>query len=105
MDKSEIKFCVGQIWEVESESFFAKTEIKKGDQKRALYFHIPKGEKIEIRYPFQWNYRTECNYYVNSTEKYILDNCKLFATVKEEIKSTNLANLEEILRLRLFDKI
>lgn len=100
--KSEI--IVGQIWEVVDENFYATKKITSIKTEREARFHIKKGEKIEIRYPFEWNYRCEDNFYAHSDAQYILDKCKLFGTVKSEIKYKNKANLEEILRLDLYDK-
>ena len=99
------KIEIGQIWEVTDDNFFGTTDVTQGKIKRELRFHVKKGQKIEIRYPFEWNYRTECNYYIHSEPQYILDKCKLYGIVDEKVKSNNKANLEEILRLRLFDKI
>jgi|GEM_PF-4626742 len=97
------KIEVGQIWQVESDTFYATVEETLRGVKRTLGFHIKKGDKFEIRFPFAWNYRTECNFYVHSKTDYILDNCKLFGTVKEDVKSNNKASLEEILRLNLYN--
>jgi hypothetical protein len=99
-----MKIEVGQIWEITDDNFFGTTDVTVGDVKRELRFHVKKGNKIEIRYPFEWNYRTECNYYIHSKPEYILDKCKLHGVIKEDVKSNNKANLEEILRLDLYHK-
>jgi len=92
----------GQIWEVTDENFYGTGNQMEG--KREVRFHIKKGEKIEIRYPFAWNYRTEDNIYMSSKEEYILNKCKYWGDVKPHVKDRNKATLEEILRLELFDK-
>jgi hypothetical protein len=100
---------VGQIYEVMTDDFYAsKTlDITNRDKfgGRDARFHLKKGEKIEIRYPFEWNYRTEDNIYFHSEEKYLLDRCKLHGVVDDKVKSNNKATLEEILRLDLFKRI
>ena len=104
------KIQVGFILEIITNSFYATKRIndiqkeKIGLGKRDISIHLKKGEKIEIRFPFEWNYRTEDNLYFNSNEEYILANCKLIGKVKEEIKFQNKANLEEILRIGLYEK-
>lgn len=105
MKKTElIEIEVGQIWEVTDDNFFGTTDVTEGKIKRELRFHVKKGDKIEIRFPFEWNYRTECNYYIHSKPEYILDKCKLYGTIINSIRRGNKARLEEILRLDLYDK-
>lgn len=94
----KIKIEPGQIWEVITDSFF--TSKRNNTFNRNL--KLDRGEKIEIRFPFAWNYRTVDNHYFDSPEKMILDNCRLFRVIIPEIKSANIASLEEILRLKLF---
>ncbi len=105
---SNTKIEVGQIFEVITDDFYASKTIAQslvdtGD--REAKFHLKKGDKIEIRFPFAWNYRTEDNIYFHSENDYILANCKLMAKVKNDVKFNNKATLEEILRLELYDKI
>ena len=99
-----MKIEVGQIWEITDDNFFGTTDVNVKNIKRELRFHVKKGDKIEIRFPFAWNYRTECNYYIHSKPEYILDKCKLYGVIKEDIRYNNKANLEEILRLNLYNK-
>lgn len=103
---SEIK--VGQIWEVTSDSFYATMKNRNGMEnrpERKPVLRLLKGEKIEIRFPFAWNYRTIDDIYLSSDEDYILENCKLFGSVDAKIKSNNKAKLEEIIRLQLYNTI
>lgn len=95
----------GQIWMVIADDFFATTDLDKEKYKgRKGRVHLLKGEKIEIRFPFAWNYRTEDNIYLHSDESYILEKCVLFGTVTEKVRANNKATLEEILRLDLYEK-
>lgn len=106
MDK-KFKIEVGQILIIETDDFFASKDIETSKQNfggRLARFHLKKGEKIEIRYPFAWNYRTEDNVYFHSDEEYLLQKCSLFGKIIEFVRSNNKANLEEILRLNLYEK-
>lgn len=103
-----IEIEVGQILEVITDDFYASKNLRESKEiygGREARFHLKKGEKIEIRYPFAWNYRTEDSIYFHSDEDYILSKCKLIGKVKSDVKSNNKANLEEILRLDLYDRI
>lgn len=98
---SEIKIEVGQIWEVTTDNFL--TSGKNNEYKRPM--QLKKGEKIEIRYPFEWHFRTEDNHYFHCTVQMLLENCTIYGKILERIRFSNIAKLEEILRLRLYDKI
>jgi len=65
---------VGQIWEVITDNFYGSKDIT--DYPRKAKFKIEKGEKIEIRFPFAWHYRTADDMYLQSDEPYLLENCK-----------------------------
>ena len=95
--KTEIE--VGQIWEVITENFLTSGN----DDKYKRPTKLRQGEKIEIRYPYAWHFRTEDNFYLHAEPQMILDNCKLIGVIWEKIKWMNQANLEEIVRLRLYD--
>ena len=102
-----VKIEVGQIWEVADENFFATKDLRelgvKNDDRTAR-FYLRKGSKIEIRYPYEWHYRTEDNHYYNSKPEYILGKCKLYGVIDDDVKSKNKARLEEILRIGLYTK-
>lgn len=95
-----IKVEVGQIYEVVTDNFYGSKDVT--DMPRPAKFHIEKGEKIEIRFPFAWHYRTIDNMYLQSDEEYLLDNCKIYGIIDSRIRFENRASLEEILRLKLF---
>ena len=103
------KIEVGQIFEIVTDDFYASKNIEAIANERfggrEARFHLKKGERIEIRFPFAWNYRTEDNIYFHSDNEYILSNCKLIGKVEAKTKSKNNATLEEILRLELYDKV
>lgn len=99
------KVHVGQIYECHTD-FLATHDAH--EKLRALgrkcQFFIMAGEKIEIRYPYEWHFRTEDNVYLHADERSILENCKLFGTIWDTVRAGNRASLEEILRIRLYDK-
>lgn len=103
------KIEVGQIFEIVTDDFYASKNIEAIANEyfggREARFYLKKGEKIEIRFPFAWNYRTEDNIYFHSDNDYILSKCKLLGKVEAKVKSNNKASLEEILRLELYDKV
>jgi len=91
-----------QIWEVTGENFLAKPFSGKMVDRKIL---IGKGEKIEIRFPYAWHFRTEVdNNYFQADEESILKNCKYIGKIWSDIAFNNKAKLEEIIRLELFDK-
>jgi len=94
----EIK--VGQIWEVTTDCFFTSGESNKYNRR----INLKSGEKIEIRYPYEWHFRTEDSHYFHAARQMIIDNCILFGTIWEKVRWQNNAKLSEILRLRLYDK-
>jgi hypothetical protein len=95
---AEGKIEVGQIWEVVSDCFF--TSDKKSEYNRPI--KLAKGEKIEIRFPYEWHFRTEDNFYFHAFPEMIFENCKPFGVIMPDVRFNNKANLEEILRLKLY---
>ena len=96
--KAEIE--VGQIWEVTGD--LVLTSGKKDKHKRPT--KLAKGERIEIRYPYDWHFRTEDNIYFHAEPDMILDQCTLIGIIIERIRFGNKAKLDDILRLELYDK-
>lgn len=96
----EINITQGQIWEVTTEHFLTSGNNDK--QKRPT--KLLKGEKIEIRYPYDWHFRTEDNFYFHAEAETILQNCKLFGIIWEEVMVRNKANLNEIIKLGLYER-
>lgn len=99
--KSE-KIEQGQIWEVLTEKFFVNSTKETFENRKVI---LGKGEKIEIRYPFAWHFRTIDNIYFQADEDVILKNCKLVGNIWQNVKFKNLARLEDILNLGLYDNI
>ena len=98
-NKMAIEIKVGQIWEVTGDNFH--TSGKDNKHKRPVL--IAKGEKIEIRYPYAWHFRTTDNFYFHAEPEMILKKCTLVGVIMERIRFGNQASLEEILRLKLYE--
>jgi len=95
----EKEITQGQIWEVVTETFFTSGI----DDKHRRPTKLAKGEKIEIRYPYAWHFRTEDGFYLHATPEMIIENCKLFGVIWEKVRWQNCAKLKEILSLRLYE--
>jgi hypothetical protein len=96
-----IKVEVGQIWEVSTDTFF--TSGDKDAHKRPT--KLKQGERIEIRYPYAWHFRTEDNIYLHCSEEMLIQNAFLFGIIDYKVRQTNKATLYEILRLSLFEYV
>jgi hypothetical protein len=92
-----MKIEVGQIWEVVKD--FTTSGLNDRNNRPVL---LRKGEKIEIRYPYEWHFRTEDRYYTHANPDVILANCVLFGIIDEKTRWQNIAQLDEILRLKLY---
>ena len=95
---SEIK--TAQIWKV-IKPFPAKlSRLKDYGDRRVL---IEAGEFIEMRYQSPWHFRCIDNVYAAAEDDEITSNCEYFATVKEDVRFRNRANLKEILENELYE--
>jgi len=100
INTEEIK--VGQIWIVETDVFKGSKDCNSSLRDVKEIHTLKKGERIEIRYPYEWHYRTEDNIYLNSSDEDIKKNCVLLGDIDEKVRTGNKAKLEEILRLNLY---
>ena len=91
----------GQIWRVDTNFF--QTSGKSNSFKRPIL--LTKNELIEIRYPFDWHFRTLDNNYWHAETDEILKHCKPFGIIWSKVRSRNNCNLSEIVSLGLFDKL
>lgn len=90
----------GQIYEVMTDNFMTSGESNSIKRPAKLL----KGEKIEIRYPYEWHFRTEDNQYFHARSEMIYENCKLIGRIIEQVRFNNKAKLKEILELELYNK-
>lgn len=88
----------GKLLIVITDSFLTSGE----DSCSKRQVHIQMGEIIEIRYPYQWHFRTIDNKYFHAKPEMVANNCDYFGSVLEEVRWHNRADLSEILRLRLY---
>ena len=63
---------------------------------------IKKGKVIELRYQYDWNFRTECNTYCNAPAKVLIKNCSFLGRVHDDVKRANNTNLKDILSNDLY---
>lgn len=94
----------GQIWQVVTERFLAQPNQLGQSDKTLRPVNLIKEEYIEIRYPFEWHFRTEDNQYFNATAAHIQDNCKFVGVIWSNVQQSSDATLADILRLKLYDK-
>jgi len=96
------KVSVGQIYKVEKEFFTSGKQGTRGETGRTVKSLISKDEFIEIRYPFDWHFRTVSNEYFHVEEEELLNNCSFFAKIDESVRFSNTKELKEILDKNLF---
>jgi len=85
-----MKVQTGQIWYVISDFWTSGDDNEI--QGRSAKVKIKKGEKIEIRYPYKWHFRTEDNLYCHVEESVLIKNCLLFG-VKNKNSKQSLADI------------
>ena len=95
----------GQIYEIIDDSFFTTGEASVISSSPKRPVNLLKGEKIEIRYPYEWHFRTIDNKYYHCEPEMIEKHCKPYGIIWENVRFGNSCKLEEILRLNLFTKI
>lgn len=98
-----MKIEVGQIFQV-CTSFAGNMGDKKDDKKRIIkqQLMLKKDEFVEIRYPFEWHFRTIDNVYLQASAKDILKNCKYIGKIEETTRRKNKVELLEILVKKLY---
>lgn len=95
------KIEVGQIWKVTSDTFFTSGEKNKFERP----VNILKDEFIEIRYPYEWHFRTYDNHYFHAKPEMIHQNCILHGVIWRKVRFANNCDLKIILDKELFDKV
>lgn len=94
---------VWQIWEVTSDDFITSWKYEKFNWNRKTI--LRKWEKIEIRFPHKWHFRTEDNLYFHCEEENIRRNARLYWDIWDNVRFANSAKLSEILSIGLYKKI
>ena len=90
----------GQLYQVTTVEFL--TTGQHNSLKRPVF--LKKGEIIEIRFAYEWHFRTEDDQYFHAEETTILDNCKLLGKIYDPVFFANKAKLADIVRLQLYNK-
>lgn len=89
---------VGQIW-LAIEDFWTSGESRSsGSNSRYQKILIESGEKLEVRYPYEWHLRTEDNNYFHISEETLRGSCILFGKIHEDVRFSSSKELSEILR-------
>ena len=94
----ESNITQGQIWIVNTDRFI--TSGRSNNFSRGIL--LKKYELIEIRYPFEWHFRTIDNNYWHAETSEILTHCKLFGKVWGNVSFSNIADLKDIINLSLY---
>lgn len=95
-----VKIRVGMLLKVEK-SF----NVKRNHSNDAFHetVKIRKGSIIEIRFAFEWNFRTECDTYCNATPEAIAKHCSFFGLVNGDVRFGNKHKTAEIIKEKLYE--
>lgn len=99
MQRDKPKIEVAQLWMVKTGKFMTSGQHNRFN--RPINLH--KYEVIEIRYAYEWHFRTADNNYFHATPEMIIKNCVLIGRVWENIRWSNRCNLKEILDKHFYD--
>lgn len=92
------KIEVGQIYIVNSDNFLTS---KSNSLDRQIKLNA--NELIEIRYAYEWHFRTLDDHYWHSKPEEIESHCTLFAVIWNNVRFSNRCSLSEIINLGLCD--
>jgi len=99
---------VGQIWQVVTHDFYSSDKTGKiaiREFNRNALINLNKDEYLEIRYPFEWHFRTVDNLYLHAYPTEILKHCRFVGQIDEKIWFGNQHNLKQILEEKLYKPI
>jgi hypothetical protein len=94
----------GQIWQVVTYEFWSSgnSHLVSGREGK---INLKKDEYIEIRYPYEWHFRTIDNEYFHAYPVEILKHCRLIGTINEDVRFSNKKSLLEIINDKLYTPI
>lgn len=95
-----IDISVGMLLKVER-GFWTSGKDRKLKEFAAKCY-IPKGEIIEIRYPYEWHFRTQSNHYDHVSPDVLCKKCSFFGVVKDDIRFGNKHDLRQIIEQNLY---
>ena len=85
-----------------SYSTFQEGEFKSKPLSINDAWYVTRGEVIEIRYPYAWHFRNNCNTYAQAPEDILRQNCSFFGVINPDIRFENRLSLNEILSGRYY---
>lgn len=94
-----IRISVGQLYKVDR-SFWTSGEHTSDGLRTKRY--ITKGSIIEIRYPYEWHFRTEGNVYCHAKPEALIKYCTFFGKIHEDVRFNNKHKLKEIIEDGLY---
>jgi hypothetical protein len=94
----------GQIWQVVTDEFWSSGNSHLVSRREGK-INLKKDEYIEIRYPYEWHFRTIDNEYFHAYPVEILKHCRLIGTIKEDVRFSNKKSLLEIINDKLYTPI
>lgn len=92
---------VGQIWQVVTDDFWSTGEGYR-IKNRYVKTLLERDEYIEIRYPYEWHFRTIDNEYLHAYPLDILKNCRLIGKIKDDVRFENKLSLLQIINDKLY---
>lgn len=98
----------GQLWKITTNEFCGNIDVRKECEhcgnvtRHTERVRLKEGDIIEIRYPYEWHFRTEDNRYIQAEPDVILNNATLIGKVNEDIRFNNRHKLNEILERKLY---
>ena len=96
-----VKIEVGVLLKVERGFWTSGKETQSGLKSKV---YLPKGKILEIRYPYEWHFRTIENHYDHATPETLIKKCSFFGKIHEDIRFGNRHELKQILDQELYHK-
>ena len=93
-----------QIWEVKKPMLVNYKPIGKNHIGKGRSVQMNVGDFIEIRYAYEWHFRTQDDVYFQAAADVIKEHCVLIGYVWSDVSWKNKAKLSDILELELYDK-
>lgn len=96
-----VKIEVGVLLKVER-GFWTSGEETQSGLKCKVY--LPKGKILEVRYPYEWHFRTVENHYDHASTETLTRKCSFFGKIHDDVRFNNKHKLKEILEQELYHK-
>jgi len=96
-----INIEVGQLYIVDKPFWTSGDTSEYGNN---IKRKMAKGDIIEIRYPYEWHFRTVNNQYDHARTKTLAKYCTFYGKIHENVRFNNGRKLSEILAEELYIK-